>query len=66
MEAGVPPLQLAHLVLEGAVMAFCMELAVRTIFFPHNQKSWLIRGLKITMALSMVIKSSIFSAFSST
>ncbi|KAL9538707.1 hypothetical protein MBANPS3_010729 [Mucor bainieri] len=65
MEASVPPLQLAHLVLEGAVMSLCAELIIKTLFFPSNQKSWLIRGLKITMAVAMIVKSSIFAAFSS-
>lgn len=65
METSIPPLQLAHLVLEGAVMSLCAELIIKTLFFPNNQKSWLIRGLKITMAVAMIIKSSIFAAFSS-
>ncbi|CAO3654484.1 unnamed protein product [Mucor fragilis] len=65
MEASVPPLQLAHLVLEGAVMSLCSELIIKTLFFPSNQKSWLVRGLKVIMAVAMIVKSSIFAAFSS-
>ncbi|KAK4515017.1 40S ribosomal protein [Mucor velutinosus] len=65
METSVPPLQLAHLMLEGAVISLCAELIIKTLFFSSNQKSWLIRGLKITMAVAMIVKSSIFAALSS-
>ncbi|GAN01742.1 hypothetical protein MAM1_0011c01177 [Mucor ambiguus] len=65
MDVSVPPLQLAHLVLEGAIISLCVELIIKTLFFCSNQRSWLIRGLKITMATAMLIRSSIFAAFSS-
>ncbi|EPB87652.1 hypothetical protein HMPREF1544_05535 [Mucor circinelloides 1006PhL] len=65
MEASIPPLQLVHLVLEGAVMSLCVELIIKTLFFAGSQTSWLVRGLKITMAAAMILKSSIFAAFSS-
>ncbi|CAO3616204.1 unnamed protein product [Mucor hiemalis] len=64
METAIPSLRLGHLLIEGAVIAVSIELVVRCIFAPNNQKSWLIRSLKIIMALAMIIKSSIFSAFS--
>lgn len=64
METAIPSLRLGHLLIEGAVIAVSIELVVRCIFAPNNQKSWLIRSLKIIMALAMIMKSSIFSAFS--
>jgi hypothetical protein len=65
MDVSVSPLPLAHLMLEGAVIAVCIELILRFLFVPRGQKSWLIRGLKITMGTAMTIKSAIFSTFSS-
>lgn len=66
MDGSVPPLQIAHLVLAGIVIAVCIELILRCLFVPlGSQKSWLIRILKIIMAVFMTIKSAIFSAFSS-
>lgn len=64
MDTSVGSIQLAHLIIEGAIIAVSIELVVRCIFSPNNQKSWLIRGLRIVMALAMTIKSSLFAAFS--
>jgi hypothetical protein len=64
MEGPVGRLKLANLVLEGAVIAVAVELVCRCLFVNRNQKSWIVRGLKIIMAVAMIIKSAIFSAFS--
>ncbi|KAI8636922.1 hypothetical protein BD408DRAFT_71410 [Parasitella parasitica] len=66
MEASVPRLQLTHLVLEGAAISLCIELVVKTVFLAKGQKTYLVRALKITMAVAMIVKSSIFAVFSST
>lgn len=63
MEKAVSPMQLTTLILQGAVMAICLELAVRSLFSPTTQKSWLIRGLKTVMAIFMMIKTGVFAAF---
>jgi hypothetical protein len=65
MNSSVVSTQLGHLLIEGAVIAVSVELVFRCIFSPSNQKSWLIRSLRIIMALAMTIKSSLFSTFSS-
>jgi hypothetical protein len=65
METSVSPLQITNITLQGAVMALCLELTIRSLFLPASQKSWLVRSLKITMAVTMMIKSGIFTAFNS-
>lgn len=64
METSISSLQLGHLLIEGAVIAVSTELVIRCIFTSTKQRSWLIRCLKIIMASAMIMKSSIFSAFS--
>ncbi|KAI8079660.1 uncharacterized protein B0P05DRAFT_587109 [Gilbertella persicaria] len=65
MEDHVYDLQLVSLLLCGAVLCLCVELIIRVVFILVNQKSWTLRILKIIMAVSMLIKTGIFSAFNS-
>jgi hypothetical protein len=55
-------IMMGNMLLEGAAIAFSIELVCRNLYMP-KKKNYTIRILKICMAFCMAVKSALFSTF---